>query len=222
VVWLRRLTRQLWLDYLSKVGAISKLKLKLLGTALILGRTSCIDTSGCRMRPWPQNTKRRWPLRAVECRVASVRSFSLPLAALWLDAVTLAAVWPAFLPGVDEWPPAQHDLAALWSPCLHVAPIAFHAAVSRRNGCSLAEIPSSRRRVAADASRRWLRLGHRRFTTFGRLSLAGARLRTTKTELTPQFRLKGPTLHVVRLPASNLERSSGRRSGTRVSARSGA
>jgi hypothetical protein len=78
-------------------------------------RTRPLPASGCRMRPWPQNTKRRWPIRAVEGRVASVRSFSLPLAALWLDAVTLAAVWPAFLPGVDEWPPAQHDLAALWS-----------------------------------------------------------------------------------------------------------
>jgi len=110
---------------------------------------------GCRMRPWPQNTKRRWPLRAVEGRVASVRSLSLPLATLWLDAVTLAAVWPAFLPGVDVWPPAQHDLAALWSPCLHVAPT---------------EVSSSRRRVAVDASRRWLRSGHCRFATFGRLS----------------------------------------------------
>jgi hypothetical protein len=102
--------------------------------------------------------------------VASVRSLSLPLAALWLDAVPLAAVWPTFLPGVDVWPPAQRDLAALWSPCLHVVPTAFHAAASRRNGCSLAEVPSSRRRVAADESRRWLRSGHRRFATFDRLS----------------------------------------------------
>lgn len=163
---------------------------------------------GCRMRPWPQNTKRRWPLRAVEGRVASVRSLSLPLATLWLDAVTLAAVGPAFLPGVDVWPPAQHDLAALWSPCLHVAPT---------------EVPSSRRPVAVDASRRWLSLRDLRpavglkrrsrrprpcFTSAAgppqserpailRMpSLAGARLRTTKTELPPQFRLYGCQLNL--------------------------
>ena len=217
------------------------------------------------MRRWPQNTKRRWPLRAVEGRVASVRSLSLPLAALWFDTVTLAAVWPAVLPGVDVWPPAQHDLAALWSQCLHVAQTAFHASVGRRNGGSLGDVPSPRRRVAADASRRWLRSGHRRFATFGRLSgshgvpggrgrapisaagtaaIEAARYRrnaftrwcaapdhkdgtdpsvpslwvSAQLELIPS---KNPALHV-RLPASNLARSSARRSGTRVSARSAA
>ena len=45
--------------------------------------------------------QRRWPLRAVEARVASVGSSSLPLAAVWLDEVPLAAVWPTFLPRVD-------------------------------------------------------------------------------------------------------------------------
>ena len=152
--------------------------------------------------------------------MASLWSFGLPLAALWRDAVPLAAVWPACVPRVVMWRPAQHDLAAVWSSCLHLAATAFHAAASRRNGCRLADAPSSRRYVAAGALRRWLRSGHRRFASFGLLSeshfmpggrgltsttaagtaagpatvvgtpsLAEARCRTIKYELTHQFRL---------------------------------
>ena len=85
----------------------------------------------------------------------SVRPLSLPLAAVWLDAVTLATAWPTFLPSVDVWLPAQPALAALWPRRVQRAQPTFHAIPSCRNACGMVTVPSPRQRVAAGASSSW-------------------------------------------------------------------